>query len=93
MQRDASPLVIAKDLTFRFHDRTVPALRECSFRISHWRSHSSVGTFRKREVDAGSLLTGLRSPASGLLLLDGLDRATVGAERMAPTRGCRATIS
>ena len=27
-----------------------------------------------------SLLTGLRTPASGVLLLDGLDRATLGAD-------------
>jgi ATP-binding cassette, subfamily B, bacterial len=77
---DAGPLVIARDLTFRFHDRTAPILHDCSFRISPGDRIHLSGPSGSGKSTLVSLLTGLRSPASGLLLLDGLDRATVGAD-------------
>jgi ATP-binding cassette subfamily B protein len=73
------PLVIAKDIAFRFPDRAEPALRDCSFRISHGDRVHLSGPSGSGKSTLVSLLTGLRAPGSGVLLLDGLDRATLGA--------------
>jgi ATP-binding cassette subfamily B protein len=75
----SDPLVIAKDITFRFPDRAEPALQDCSFRISHGDRVHLSGPSGSGKSTLVSLLTGLRTPESGLLLLDGLDRATLGA--------------
>jgi ATP-binding cassette subfamily B protein len=74
------PLVIAQDLAFRFRDRVAPALHGCSFRISHGDRIHLSGPSGSGKSTLVSLLTGLRTPASGVLLLDGLDRATLGAD-------------
>jgi hypothetical protein len=75
----SDPLVIAKDITFRFPDRAEPALQDCSFRISHGDRVHLSGPSGSGKSTLVSLLTGLRTPESGLLLLDGLDRATLSA--------------
>jgi ATP-binding cassette subfamily B protein len=74
------PLVRAHDLAFRFSDRAQPALAGCSFRISHGDRVHLSGPSGSGKSTLVSLLTGLRSPSSGVLLLDGLDRATLGAD-------------
>jgi ATP-binding cassette subfamily B protein len=75
-----SPLVIAKDVAFRFRDRAEPALHGCSFRISAGDRVHLSGPSGSGKSTLVSLLTGLRTAASGMLLLDGLDRATLGAD-------------
>jgi ATP-binding cassette subfamily B protein len=74
------PLVVAQDLAFRFRDRAEPALKDCSFRISYGDRIHLAGPSGSGKSTLVSLLTGLRVPASGILLLDGLDRATLGAD-------------
>jgi ABC-type multidrug transport system fused ATPase/permease subunit len=74
------PLVMARDLVFRFRDRAEPALQGCSFRISQGDRIHLSGPSGSGKSTLVSLLTGLRTPASGVLLLDGLDRATLGAD-------------
>jgi ATP-binding cassette, subfamily B, bacterial len=73
-------LVAAQDLTFRFRDRADAVLQGCSFRIAsrdriHLRGESGGG-----KSTLVSLLSGLRTADSGLLLLGGLDRATLGTK-------------
>jgi ATP-binding cassette subfamily B protein len=75
----ARPLVIAKDLVFRFRDRADATLRACNFRISSGDRVHLSGPSGSGKSTLVSLLTGLRTPASGVLLLDGLDRTTLGA--------------
>jgi ATP-binding cassette, subfamily B, bacterial len=71
-------LIAAQDLTFRFRDRADPVLHGCSFRIApRDRIHLS-GPSGGGKSTLVSLLTGLRTADSGLLLLGGLDRVTLG---------------
>jgi ATP-binding cassette subfamily B protein len=73
-------LIVAQDLAYRFRDRMQPVLQHCSFRIlAGDRIHLS-GVSGGGKSTLVSLLTGLRVPDAGFLLLDGLDRATLGAK-------------
>ncbi|HKX29780.1 MAG TPA: ABC transporter ATP-binding protein [Blastocatellia bacterium] len=72
-------LVEAHDLTFRYHERGEPVLRACELRIRAGDRLLLEGGSGDGKSTLASLLTGLRVPESGLLLLDGLDRQTIGA--------------
>jgi ATP-binding cassette subfamily B protein len=77
---DGFNLVEAQDLTFRYQDRGEPVLRKCSFAI---RPHDRIlleGHSGDGKSTLASLLIGMRTPQSGLLLLDGLDWQTLGAD-------------
>jgi ATP-binding cassette subfamily B protein len=73
------PFVMAHDVAFQFRDRAQPALEGCSFRIAYGDRIHLSGPSGSGKSTLVSLLTGLRTPSSGVLLLDGLDRATLGA--------------
>jgi ATP-binding cassette, subfamily B, bacterial len=73
-------LLTAHDLAFRFPDRAEPAIKGCSFEIRHGDRIHLSGASGSGKSTLVSLLTGLRTPRSGVLLLDGLDRATLGAD-------------
>ena len=69
-----------QDLTFRYPDRGEPVLRKCSFSIRPedrilLQGHSGDG-----KSTLASLLIGMRTPQSGLLLLEGLDWQTIGMD-------------
>ena len=72
-------LVNAQDLSFQFRDRPAPVLSRCNFRIASGDRIHLTGTSGSGKSTLVSLLTGVRVPTSGLLLLDGLDRATLGS--------------
>jgi ATP-binding cassette, subfamily B, bacterial len=74
-------LLRAQDLAFRFPERAGPAIDACSFEIGHGDRIHLSGPSGSGKSTLVSLLTGLRTPGSGVLLLDGLDRATFGADR------------
>jgi ATP-binding cassette subfamily B protein len=77
---DGFNLVEAQDLTFRYQDRGEPVLRKCSFAI---RPHDRIlleGHSGDGKSTLASLLIGMRTPQSGLLLLDGLDWQTLGVD-------------
>jgi ATP-binding cassette subfamily B protein len=86
--REDSPLkdsegpavVEAHDLVFRYRDRGEPVLRSCSLRISAGDRILLEGPSGGGKSTLASLLTGLRPPASGLLLAGGLDRQTLGSQ-------------
>jgi ATP-binding cassette subfamily B protein len=76
----SAPLFSARDLSFAFRDRGSAVLKNCGFRIgTEDRIHLS-GVSGGGKSTLVSMLTGLRVPDSGLLLLDGLDRATLGTK-------------
>jgi ATP-binding cassette subfamily B protein len=72
-------LVEAHDLTFRFREGGEPVLRGCGLRIRSGDRLLLEGASGGGKSTLASLLTGLRAPGSGLLLLGGLDRQTIGA--------------
>ncbi|MCG3164245.1 MAG: Lipid A export ATP-binding/permease protein MsbA [Acidobacteria bacterium] len=72
-------LVEAHDLTFRYRERGEAALRGCGLQIRAGDRLLLEGESGGGKSTLASLLTGLRSPESGLLLLGGLDRQTIGA--------------
>jgi ABC-type multidrug transport system fused ATPase/permease subunit len=78
---DGNSIVIeAYEIIFRYRDRGAPVLQRCNLRIA-------AGDWLLLEGPSGggkstlvSLLSGLRVPESGLLLLRGLDRQTLRSE-------------
>jgi ATP-binding cassette subfamily B protein len=72
-------LVEAHDLTFRYREHGEPALRGCGLRIREGDRLLLEGESGGGKSTLASLLTGLRKPESGLLLLAGLDQQTIGA--------------
>ncbi len=74
----SSPLLTAQDVGYRYADRAEPVLRGCSFKITTGDCIHLSGASGGGKSTLVSLLTGLRVQDSGLLLLDGLDRATLG---------------
>lgn len=74
----APPLVDATQLSFRHARRPDPVLRGVSLRIDAGDRVLLEGPSGGGKSTFASLLTGLRTPDAGLLLLGGLDRATLG---------------
>jgi ATP-binding cassette subfamily B protein len=74
------PLVEVSDVTFRHRDRGEPVLHGCSLGIRAGERVLLEGPSGGGKSTLGTLLAGLRSPESGLLLLGGLDRHTLGLD-------------
>jgi len=73
-------VIEAHDLVFRYRERGEPVLRGCSLHISAGDQLLLEGPSGGGKSTLASLLVGLRLPESGLLLLRGLDRQTLGSE-------------
>jgi len=76
---DSPPLLEACDLQFRYRDRAEPVLRGCSVRIAKGDRLVLEGPSGGGKSTLVSVLAGLREPNSGRLLIDGLDRETLGS--------------
>jgi ATP-binding cassette, subfamily B, bacterial len=74
------PLVDARDLVFRYSDRTQPVLRGCTFQISAGDRLVLEGASGGGKSTLVSLLAGLREPNSGRLLMNGFDRQSLSGE-------------
>lgn len=72
-------LVEAHNLTFRYRERGEPALRACELQVRAGDRLLLEGESGGGKSTLASVLTGFRAPESGLLLLSGLDRRTLGA--------------
>jgi ATP-binding cassette, subfamily B, bacterial len=77
---DGQLVLDARDLSFRYRERGAPVLRGCSLRVDAGDRILLEGPSGGGKSTLASLLTGLRLPESGLLLLRGLDQQTLGAE-------------
>jgi ATP-binding cassette subfamily B protein len=77
---DHGALVEAHDLSFRYGQRGEPVLQGCTVAIRHGERLLLEGPSGGGKSTFASLLIGMREPQSGLLLLGGLDRQTVGEQ-------------
>jgi len=75
-----SVVVEAHDLVFRYGERTDPALAGCTLTVRAGERLLLEGPSGGGKSTLGSLLAGLRVPQSGLLLLGGLDRHSLGLD-------------
>ena len=73
------PVVEACGLDFRYRDRSEPVLHGCSLRVSKGERLVLEGASGGGKSTLVSLLVGLREPHSGRVLIDGLDRTTLGS--------------
>lgn len=73
-----APLVDASDVSFAWRPGARPVLHGCSLRIRPGDQVLLQGPSGGGKSTLVSLLSGLRTPSDGLLLLAGLDRATLG---------------
>ena len=71
-------LLDGRDLAFRYADRTEAVISGCDLRIKTGDKLLIEGPSGGGKSTLASLLVGLRQPDSGLLLLRGLDRRTLG---------------
>ena len=74
-----APLLEAHDLVFRYGSRGAPVLQACSLEMRLGERVLLEGPSGGGKSTLAALLTGLRQPESGLLLLGGLDLPTLGA--------------
>ena len=72
-------MIDAHDVVFRYRAQGEPALQKVTLRIQASDRILLEGPSGGGKSTLGSVLTGLRSPESGLLLLTGLDRHTLGS--------------
>jgi len=77
--RHSLSVIEATDIVYRYTDRAEPVLRGCSFRIVKGERVMLKGASGGGKSTVVSLLTGLRQPNSGHLLIDGHDRETFGS--------------
>jgi ATP-binding cassette subfamily B protein len=78
--RDRSPLLDARDLVYRYSDRSEAVLQGTALRVCAGDRLLLEGPSGGGKSTLAALLAGCRLPDAGLLLLGGLDRETLGAE-------------
>ena len=79
--RPAEKLIEADRLSFRYRSEGNPVLQSCSLAIRRGDRILLEGPSGGGKTTFASLLSGVRQPQSGLLLVNGLDRQTLGSER------------
>jgi ATP-binding cassette subfamily B protein len=75
-----APVLMARNLVFRYRERARPILRECSMKIQEGDRLLLEGPSGGGKSTLAALLAGLRRPESGLLLLKSLDLRTLGSD-------------
>jgi ATP-binding cassette subfamily B protein len=79
--RSAEKLIEADRLSYRYRNEGNPVLQSCSLMIRRGDRILLEGPSGGGKTTFASLLSGVRQPQSGLLLVNGLDRQTLGSER------------
>jgi ATP-binding cassette subfamily B protein len=77
---DQEEVLVARDLVYRFPGRDEPVLRGASLTLRSGDRCLITGPSGGGKSTLASLLLGMRTPDAGLLLVDGLDRKTLGAD-------------
>jgi len=72
------PILVARDLFFRYREYGQPILRGCNLQINQGDRLLLEGPSGGGKSTLAAILVGLRVPETGLLLLHGLDRHTLG---------------
>jgi len=70
----------ASDIVFRYRPAGEPVLDRCGLRLDEGDRALLVGPSGSGKSTLASILAGIRSPESGLVLLSGLDRPTLGPD-------------
>lgn len=78
--RNGRPVLEVKDLSYRYPTRTEPVIRGTSFGVRTGDRILLTSPSGGGKSTLVSLITGLRRPSTGTLLLDGVDRLSLGAE-------------
>ena len=78
-ESETRPILVAKDIVFRYRESGQPVLRDCNLSIAGGDRILLQGGSGGGKSTLASILAGLRLPSSGLLMLRGLDRQTLGA--------------
>jgi ATP-binding cassette subfamily B protein len=76
----SGPLLVAAGLSYRYPERPEPVLSRCSLTVEPGDHLLLTGPSGGGKSTLGALLTGLRAPTAGLLLLEGLDHFTLGLD-------------
>jgi ATP-binding cassette subfamily B protein len=76
----AASIVEAHDISFRYGERSEPALRDVNLQIAPGERILLEGPSGGGKSTLAAVLAGLRVQQQGVLLLGGLDRATLGVE-------------
>jgi ATP-binding cassette subfamily B protein len=74
------PLLLAKEISFRYSSSARPVLQDCSLEIFDGERILLEGPSGGGKTTLAAVLTGLRSPEAGSLLLWGYDRQILGTE-------------
>jgi ATP-binding cassette subfamily B protein len=74
----ARKIIEGSDLVYRYRPGAEPVLQRCDLEIFSGERILLEGPSGEGKSTLASLIVGLRTPDSGLLLLDGLDRQTLG---------------
>jgi ATP-binding cassette subfamily B protein len=74
------PLLVARDLTFRYRPSGRPVIQDCTLQIYPGDRLLLEGPSGGGKSTLAALLTGLRRPESGSLYLWGFDRQLLGSE-------------
>jgi ATP-binding cassette subfamily B protein len=72
------PMIDVRDIVFRYHNRIDPVLYKCRIQICKGDRLLLEGPSGGGKSTLATILVGLRTPESGLLLLRGLDQQTIG---------------
>ena len=75
---DGQPLVDAQRLVYRYPHRSEPVLQGVDLRVRSGDQILLEGDSGSGKTTLANILADLRTPQSGVLLLDGLDRHTIG---------------
>ena len=77
---EGSPLLELSNISFHYGSRTERVLRDCNLKISSGDRLLLEGSSGSGKSTLASILTGLRLPESGLVLIQGLDLQTLGLD-------------
>jgi ATP-binding cassette subfamily B protein len=79
-QANGEPLLLARDILFRYRPQGKAVIENCSLQINKGDRLLLEGSSGSGKSTFAALITGLRKPESGALLLQGIDRQIIGTD-------------